>query len=163
MIPRGTIQNCIEKKTVIMKIKQLETKDIQKLRYDVLWPHKASKDECVIDADSFEGTFHIGAIKNDEVVGTSTFIMDINDKFNNNTQYRLRAMATSTKVRGEGAGKQIIEFAIEKLKQKNIELLWCDARLEATGFYEKLGFITLGDIYNVPHIGPHKLMFIELN
>ena len=44
----------------------------------------------------------------------------------------------------------------------NIELLWCDARLEATGFYERLGFKMKGEIYNVPNIGPHKLMYIEL-
>ena len=34
-----------------------------------------------------------------------------------------------------------------------IELLWCDARLESTGFYEKLGFKMKGEIYNVPEIG----------
>jgi predicted GNAT family N-acyltransferase len=146
-----------------MEIKQLETKDIQKLRHEVLWQHKASDKDCVIDADSFKDTFHIGAVKNNEVVGTSTFMVDINNNFNTNKQYRLRAMATSPKVRGKGVGKQIIEFAIEKLKQINVEILWCDARLKATGFYEKLGFKTLGDIYDVPQIGPHKLMYIELN
>lgn len=145
-----------------MEIKELETKDIQKLRHEILWQHKKSVDECVIDADSFEGTFHIGAVKNDEVVGTSTFIIDVNNNFDTINQYRLRAMATSPKVRGEGVGKQIVKFAIKKLKQMNVELLWCDARLEATGFYEKLGFNSVGDVYNVPNIGPHKLMYIEL-
>jgi predicted GNAT family N-acyltransferase len=146
-----------------MKIKQLETKDIQKLRHEILWQHKISDKDCVIDADSFKDTFHIGAVKNNDVVGTSTFIVDKNDKFNTDNQYRLRAMATSYKVRGEGVGKQIIEFAIEKLKQmNNVEILWCDARLKATGFYEKLGFKTLGDVYHVPNIGQHKLMYIEL-
>ena len=43
-----------------------------------------------------------------------------------------------------------------------IELLWGDARLEATGFYEKLGLKMKGEIYDVPDIGPHKLMYIKL-
>ncbi len=146
-----------------MTIKKLDISDIKPLRYQVLWQHKSSTDECVIDADFESTTFHIGAIKNNEVVGTSTFIIDINDEFNILNQYRLRAMATSPKVRGEGVGRQIIKFAIKQLKQMNVDLLWCDARLIATGFYEKMGFKTLGDIYNVPQIGPHQLMYIELN
>ena len=145
-----------------MIIKQLDISDIKKLRHKVLWQHKSSSEDCVIDADSLISTFHIGALKNNEVVGTSTFIVDVNDKFATQNQYRLRAMATDETVRGEGIGKQIIEFAIKKLKQMNVELLWCDARLKATWFYDKMGFKTKDDIYNVPEIGPHKLMYFEL-
>lgn len=145
-----------------MEIKQLNISDIKSLRHKVLWQHKNSSEDCVIDADSLETTFHIGAVKNNEVVGTSTFIVDVNDKFDTENQYRIRAMATAKTVRGEGIGKQIIEFAIEKLKQMNVELLWCDARIKATGFYDKMGFKTKGDIYNVPEIGPHKLMYLEI-
>jgi len=148
-------------------IKQLDIADIKQIRHKVLWQHKNSSEDCVIEADNLESTFHIGAVKNGEVVGTSTFIIDpiaigLKDEFNTKIQYRLRAMATSEKVKEEGIGKQIIEFAIEKLKQMKVELLWCDARLEATGFYNKMGFKTLGDVYDVPNIGPHKLMYIEI-
>jgi predicted GNAT family N-acyltransferase len=72
-------------------------------------------------------------------------------------------MATSELVRGEGIGKQLIEFAIEKLKQMNVETLWCYARIKATGFYDKMGFKTLGDVYDVPEIGLHKLMVFEVS
>ena len=71
-------------------------------------------------------------------------------------------MATSPAVRGKQVGRQIIEASIKKLKHMGIELIWCDARLEATGFYEKLGFKIKGDIYHVPEIGPHKLMYLNL-
>ncbi len=145
-----------------MKIKKLDISDIKPLRHKVLWQHKLSADECVIDADFESTTFHIGAIKNDEVVGTSTFIADINKAFATSNQYRLRAMATSTRVRGQGIGKQMIEEGIKRLKQMNVELLWCDARLKATGFYKKMKFKVLGDIYNIPEIGPHQLMYVEL-
>ena len=145
-----------------MTLKELPTADIRKLRHEVLWPHKSSFKDCVIEPDMIETTFHMGAIENDIVVGTSTFLVDINNKFDTQSQYRLRAMATSPKVRGQKVGRQIIEASIEKLKKMNIEFLWCDARLAATGFYERLGFKMKGEIYNVPNIGPHKLMYIEL-
>jgi predicted GNAT family N-acyltransferase len=145
-----------------MILKELPTADIRKLRHEVLWPHKASFEECVIEPDEIDTTFHMGAIEDGVVVGTSTFLVDINDKFDTKSQYRLRAMATSPSVRGKHVGRQIIEASIEKLKNMGIDLLWCDARLEATGFYEKLGLQMKGEIYNVPNIGPHKLMYIEL-
>jgi len=145
-----------------MKIKELDITNIKALRHEVLWPHKPSFEDCVIEPDELESTFHMGAVEKDIVVGTSTFLVDINDKFDTKSQYRLRAMATSPAVRGKQVGRQIIEASIEKLKNMGIELLWCDARLEATGFYEKLGMKMKGEIYDVPNIGPHKLMYLEL-
>ena len=117
---------------------------------------------CLIEPDSIETTFHMGAVENKIIVGTSTYLVEKNIQFNSKTQYRLRAMATSPSVRGKQVGRKIIEASIENLKKMNIDLLWCDARLEATGFYERLGFKMKGEIYNVPEIGPHKLMYLEL-
>ena len=137
----------------------LTTEKIMKLRHEVLWPHLDSVDKCTIDPDNLESTFHIGAENESEVVGTSTFIIDINSEFEESNQYRLRAMATSEKVRGCGVGEKIIEAGIAELKSRGVKLLWCDARIIATGFYEKMGFSVKGDIYEVPNIGPHKLMY----
>lgn len=72
-------------------------------------------------------------------------------------------MATSPKVRGENFGKQVIDFALEELKNRKVDLLWCDARKVALGFYEKMGFHIFGDFYEIPIIGPHKLMYKEIN
>lgn len=145
-----------------MEIKLVDISEIKQLRHEVLWPHKNSYKACVIEPDTIDTTFHMGAIEDSIVVGTSTFLIDMNDKFDTKSQYRLRAMATSPSVRGKQVGRKIIEASIEKLKKMNIDLLWCDARLEATGFYERLGFKMKGEIYNVPEIGPHKLMYIKL-
>ena len=136
--------------------------DIRALRLKVLWPHKETIEACTLPVDTDETTFHMGAIKEGKVVGTSTFIIDINSKFEEKNQYRLRAMATDPEIQGTGTGSKIIEKAIEELKSRGIKLLWCDARLRATGFYEKINFKVLGDIYDVPVIGPHKLMYKEL-
>ncbi len=145
-----------------MQIEILNTEEIKKLRHEVLWPHLDSEAECTIDPDEEETTFHMGAIKDNETVGTSTFIVDINDAFEEKNQYRLRAMATSKKVRGLGVGAKLVAKGIEELKGRRVKLVWCDARLVATGFYEKMGFKVKGEIYDVPKIGPHKLMYKEL-
>lgn len=149
-----------------MKIVEINnSKLLWPLRNLVLWQHKRLL-ECGIDPDLSQSTFHIGATDHDgNIVGTATFIKESNHHFNQTSQYRLRAMATHPSTRGTGLGKQIIEKAIEKLNKNKIELLWCDARLHACGFYERLDFKVVGDIYEVPEIGPHKLMYypIELD
>lgn len=145
-----------------VKIRKAEVSEIKALRYKVLWPHLDGVDSCQIPPDKDETTFHIAAILGDKVVGTSTFILDINEKFEEKNQYRLRAMATDPEIRGFGVGAKIIEFALNELQDKGIKLLWCDARLIATGFYERLNFKIKGQVYEVPKIGPHKLMYIEL-
>lgn len=144
-----------------IEIKLLKPEDIRPLRLKVLWPHKETIEACSLPIDTDSTTFHVGAVQDEKVVGTSTFLIDINPKFAEKKQYRLRAMATDPEIQGTGTGAKIIEKGIEELKNRGIKLLWCDARLKATGFYEKLNFKVLGDIYEVPVIGPHKLMYKE--
>lgn len=143
-------------------IKKVPVEEIKALRFKVLWPHLSGEEACEIQADRAEGTFHLAAYLDGKVVGTSTFIIDVNPKFEEKNQYRLRAMATDPAIRGFGVGAKIIRAAEEELRKQNVKLLWCDARLMATGFYEKLNFKIKGQVYQVPKIGPHKLMFKDL-
>lgn len=143
-------------------IKIVDAKAVRELRHRVLWPHLPTPEDCVIEPDELKTTIHVAAILEDKVVGVSTLIIDHNDNFKAMKQYRLRAMATAPEVRGFGIGAKIIDKAIELLSQNNTELLWCDARLIATGFYEKQNFKIKGKVYEVPKIGPHKLMYKRL-
>lgn len=142
--------------------KIISSEETYPLRLEVLWPHFDKLDQCGIDIDEVEGTFHIGALKDGEIVSIGTFLVQKNEKFDAKIQYRLRAMASSPKVKGQNFGKKVIGFAKEELKSRNIELLWCDARKVALGFYEKMGFTIVGDYYDVPKIGPHKLMYYNI-
>lgn len=145
------------------EVRIIPSKQTYPLRFEVLWQHKKSLEECMLDIDDLESTFHVGAFKNGEIVSVGTFLVQRNEKFEEKYQYRLRAMATSPKVRGENFGKKIIAFAMNELQNRKVELLWCDAREVALGFYEKMGFTVVGDFYNVPQIGPHKLMYKIIN
>jgi len=132
------------------------------IRKQVLWPHIKNGDYS-ISIDNNPETFHLGTFLEKKVISIGTFIKENNPKFNCNLQYRLRAMATDKNYRKTGAGKNLFLKAIDVLNDKNIELLWCDARLIATPFYESLHMKSLKDIYDIPNIGPHKTMYIYLN
>ena len=120
------------------------------------------RDSCGIDIDDHEGAFHLGAYKGDQLICVASFFKQRQAKFSEQHQYRLRAMATLSCAQNTGAARALLNNAFQILKEKGQDLLWCDARIIATGFYEKLGFEKLGDKYSIPIIGLHYLMYKTL-
>ena len=147
-------------------MKKIEVRLIQsslthQIRHQILWPHKNFKN-CFLNEDRLETTFHVGVFYNKEIVSVGTFIKTSHNLLNFNHQYRLRAMGTKKKHQGKSMGRHLILFAKKILKEKNIQLLWCDARKEAIPFYKKLKFKVKGEFYEIPKIGLHKLMYIYI-
>jgi predicted GNAT family N-acyltransferase len=145
----------------VLTVKQISALDCYTVRHQVLWPHKHF-DDCGIDIDNQEGAFHLGTYSGEKLLSIASFFKQSNSKFTYSKQYRLRAMATVLEAQKKGAARLLIQSAIELLKAQQQELLWCDARIIATGFYEKLDFLTLGESYEIPIIGTHYLMYKKL-
>ena len=56
-------------------------------------------------------------------------------------------------------GRQLIGRAEEALaREGRAGLLWCNARLPAVGFYQKLGWAAVSDVFEIPTAGPHVKM-----
>ena len=145
-----------------MEVRTISSEATRPLRFKVLWQHKANEESCVIDIDDSSGAIHVGAFEQGKLVSIASLFPMVNDTLNYRRQYRLRAMASDPDFQGLGAGREVVLFAIKLLRDQGEDILWCDARKIALGFYEKLGFSILSDWYDVPEIGPHKLMAYEL-
>ncbi len=145
-----------------MEVQFIRSEQTRPLRHLVLWPHISEEKNCIIDIDDREDAFHLGTFEQGQIISVGSFFQMTSGKLDFKKQYRLRAMATSPDFRGMNAGKELIQFAITELKERGIEVLWCDARINATGFYSNLEFSMLDEVYDVPLIGPHKFMWIEL-
>ena len=143
-------------------VKRIKAEECRPLRHKVLWPHIELIEECNIDIDNRGDAIHIGAFLEDELISICSLFEMRTKKLDFKKQYRLRAMATNPNFRGVNAGKAVVEKAIELTREKNYQVLWCDARKVALGFYEKCGFGVTGDFYEVRNIGPHKLMYYPL-
>ena len=128
----------------------------------VLWPHIELEEDCNIEIDQRADAIHLGAFYDGQIISVCSLFEMKKERLNFATQYRLRAMATNPNFRGKSVGKQLVEKAIEIIKEKGYEVLWCDARKVALGFYEKCGFSVKGDFYQVKNIGLHKLMYFPL-
>jgi GNAT superfamily N-acetyltransferase len=69
--------------------------------------------------------------------------------------WRLRGMATAPDMRGQGIGAAILERIVEHVARLGGGLLWANARIPAQRFYERAGFVTRGERWDDPEIGPH--------
>ena len=144
----------------MIKIKNIsaqETYDIRLavLRNNIDLPYKFKEDE-------HDSSFHLGAFHNNKLVGIASFIQSKTEVVKGE-QYQLRGMATLPEVRGRGAGRLLLEEAKNILKAKNIDVLWCNARKEAVGFYKSLDFVIIGEEFEVQKVGPHFKMYYIVN
>lgn len=76
--------------------------------------------------------------------------------------WQLRGMATDATVRGSGAGRALVEDGLRRVAARGGDLVWCDARVSAEGFYERMGFAVVTDEFDKPGIGAHVGMVIEV-
>ncbi len=142
------------------RIRQVAPEETRELRHLVLWPHKQRIEDCVIDIDHRADAIHLGAFdSSDRLVGVCSLFEMPTPKLPDQRQYRLRAMATHPEVRGQGAGADLVREALRLIGGMGYNVLWCDARKVALGFYDRLGFERINEWYEVPNIGLHQLMY----
>ena len=118
--------------------------------------------ECVFPTDQVEGAFHLAVYVGDEIACVASFFPKKYKK-EQGEGYQLRGMATDTEFAGKRYGKSLVEFAVTYIKNTNASYIWCNARKSALPFYEKLGFETVSNEFEIAGIGPHYEMILNLN
>ncbi len=69
--------------------------------------------------------------------------------------WRIRGMATRDGYRGRGLGNVVLSDLIDYAREQHGDVVWCAARIGATRFYSRSGFVTHGDTFttdDVDHI-----------
>lgn len=143
----------------MITIKNISAEETYKIRLEIL---RNGMDLPVEFSGDFDkDTFHLGVFENDSLKGISSFLKNSNILFDT-TQYQLRGMATLPEVRGKGYGKQLLLQAFDILKEKKINILWCNAREVALDFYLKLGFEQKGNPFDIPEVGEHYCLYKQI-
>jgi ribosomal protein S18 acetylase RimI-like enzyme len=73
--------------------------------------------------------------------------------------WRIRGMATAPAERGQGLGSQVLELLLRHVADRGGGLAWCNARTPARHLYQRAGFEGRGEIFELPEIGPHLVMW----
>ena len=145
----------------MFEVRRISPQMTYMLRHNILRPNQAIED-CKYDTDQVEGAFHVGAFYAGKLISVASFCIDNYPDFHIRPQYRLRAMATHEDYRRIGAGSKVVNLAENILKEKGVYLLWCKARTNVQGYYEKLGFKAYGGVFDYPPIGEHIIMCKKL-
>jgi GNAT superfamily N-acetyltransferase len=141
----------------------IQAEDTIDLRSRILRPGQ-NLELCRYPEDNLPTSFHLGIFEGNKVICNGTFIQQGHSHFPSaKLPYRLRGMASDKEYQRQGLGQALLKEALVYLKQKNCDLIWFNARVSAEGFYKKLGYQKIDEIFDIPTIGPHKVMFQWLN
>ena len=59
---------------------------------------------------------------------------------------------------GQGAGRALLAALEERARASGPRLMWCNARVPAAPFYERLGWSIVSERFEIPTAGPHVKM-----
>jgi len=146
----------------MIKIKEIPASQVYPVRREVLRPGKPPE-ECVFQGDGHESTFHLGLFEDNSLVAVASYMSASSDKFDHPHQYQLRGMAVLNSHKGKGYGAALLKEGEKKLRKREIPwLLWFNARDYAVAFYEKYGYQTIGEKFDIPGVCEHIVMFKHL-
>ncbi len=146
--------------------------DTRPLRQKVLRPHQ-QLDELNFPGDDDLSTLHLGLFINDELVGIASIYREaMPGREEDVCAWRLRGMAIAPELQGRGYGSKLLNACVQHVKQSvnaatsasytqelQPVIFWCTARVSAQQFYEQHGFRISGEVFELPDIGPHYIMF----
>lgn len=141
-----------------MKVLRINASDTYQIRHQVLRPGKPIESTHFKD-DENDQSFHLGAFIDSKLVSVASFYFEKSSDLDEEYQYRLRGMATLPTHQGKGLSSALLKTAFPIIKQNFCQLLWCNARTTAQGFYQKVGFEKTGDEFDIRDIGKHVLMY----
>jgi len=144
-----------------MEIRPITSREARTVRLPVLRAG-LPPESAILDHDDDPGTRHFGAFEGERLVGVATFFAEPCPLRPGPRAWRLRGMATLADRQGRGAGSRLVAEGVGVARADDAALMWCNARLSARGFYEKLGFVAVGDEFHLPVAGPHYVMIKDL-
>jgi GNAT superfamily N-acetyltransferase len=139
--------------------RRAELGEIFQVRWDVLRPNRPREAAC-FPLDDAPETIHVGAFEAERNVGCATATRV---DWQGQPAWQLRGMGIAKDVRGRGVGAMMLaELEGLVVAAAPIRLMWCNAREEAVGFYEKQGWEIASEKFMIEDVGPHFKMTRQL-
>jgi predicted GNAT family N-acyltransferase len=118
-----------------------------------------------LETARFEGdddprTMHWGAFLagTSEAVGCATLVPRPR---NRQPAWQLRGMATRADLVRRGIGSALLRAALSALRAEHGPVpVWCNARVAAVPFYATHGWEAVSDVFDIPTVGPHRVMVL---
>jgi len=136
-------------------VRSISPEDALAVRHPVLRKGKPRETAC-FEGDNYPSTVHLGLFYDQRLIGVVTF-MEIS-RIAGVSEWQLRGMAMLETFQGKGLGVFLVNEGEQIARIKGIKNIWCNARIKEKNFYEKLGFNTIGNPFEIGDIGLHYVM-----
>ena len=113
--------------------------------------------------DNRPGAFHLAVRQDDTILGVASFSPEATPYRPGRSAVHLRGMAVDLPFRAYGVGRLLVATVVDRLRSAGVDVLWCNARDSAGGFYARLGFEVMGDGFVLPESGiAHHVTVLDL-
>jgi predicted GNAT family N-acyltransferase len=136
--------------------------DIFELRRSVLRPGRPRNTAAFIE-DGHPGVFHVAAYDTDGTLCACATFFPEQLPGEAAPAHRLRGMASADAVRGQGYGAAVLQAGMAEARARGAELVWCNGRVAARGFYEHQGFTAVGEEFQLEPAGAHYVFVAKLS
>jgi GNAT superfamily N-acetyltransferase len=144
-----------------IEVRRVAVEKILDLRHRILRAGLPPESAC-FEGDEAETTLHFAAFTveapshaEQRPVGCLTLMLN---SFQAEPAWQLRGMAVDEPHQGRGLGRELLTRAEQAVAAGQVCLLWCNARVPAAGFYEKHGWTSVSEVFEIPTAGPHVKM-----
>jgi predicted GNAT family N-acyltransferase len=140
-----------------VEVRQVSAAETVPLRHAVLRPGRPVE-TALFAGDDLPSTTHFGAFRNGQLLCIASLFEAELPEEPGVGAIQLRGMATAADSQRTGLGRALVLGCVAFAREKRARLLWCNARVYASGFYSKLGFEIVGEEFDIPDVGPHYRM-----
>ena len=140
-------------------IRRVELEQIVDLRHEILRAG-LPRETAIFEGDHHPEARHYGAFDGSRLVGCVTLHPS---RWEQLPAWQLRGMAVAADRQNNGIGKNLIHFLEADLADSPVRQLWCNARVPAASFYERLGWKIVSPPFEIPTAGPHVKMTKRLS
>lgn len=141
-----------------VRVARVDAATGRELRMSVLRPHEPAERAMYAREDD-PGTIHVAALgPGEEVLAVGSVLADPYPRGARPGDWRIRGMATQPAARRRGLGALVLGELEAAARERGARRAWCNARSGARRFYERAGYETDGDEFELAGIGPHWLM-----
>lgn len=127
------------------------------LRYELFF-RDIGLPKSVVPDDLEDASTHLALADNGALIGYSRLSrLSKND-------YRISQVVVSPSHQGKGHSTTLMNYLINKASLAGAVTIRLNSQLPVVGLYEKLGFVTVGEVYTVELTGlPHRKMVLHVD
>jgi predicted GNAT family N-acyltransferase len=134
-------------------VSEKELKQVFSIRLRVFVREQGVPVEIELDRDDRRAAHLLASVQR-KPVGTARLVIK-------NGRAKIGRMAVLKSYRGKGVGKALLKRAIELARKSGAKMIYLHAQLPVVGFYEKMGFRSVGRIFIEAGISHRKMVLVR--